>query len=153
MIKDKTLKRLAESYFYLGKILTESEKNALKNSEYKNLLETTTSVVSEDASSVDEKKVPTTKKPTRHSLHPGINKYGEISDLIDDLEMEFNLDLTNSSPFKYNSVDLVKFKDYIRKYITQYFTVKSNLLYVTKLINSPRKTVVDILYGLYISAD
>lgn len=148
MRKDKTLKRLAEEHFFLGRALNFKESTLLQRSNYSNIVKENVNSISESHDSDSES---SETKKRKHYSHPGLNRK-EIEDLIDDVELEFNLDLSNPSPFKYKKIDPTKLKDYIRKYISSYFQDEDTLNHVTKIINRDDLNGVGILYRLYSAA-
>ena len=139
MKKDKTLKRLAEQHFFFGKTLNLKEAQKLGFTQADILKNTEGSESKEKSSN------------KRSPLRPGLDKK-ELLDLIDDVELEFNLDLSNPSPFKYKKLDTGKLKDFIRKYINTYFTDEDTLEHVSRIINREDLKGIGILYRLYASA-
>lgn len=148
MKKDKTLKRLAEQHFFFGKTLNLKESNMLKNSKYSNILNENVKNILENTEEAEAKEKSARK---RSPLRPGLDKKA-LMDLIDDVELEFNLDLSNPSPFKYKKIDTGKLKDFIRKYINTYFTDEDTLEHVSRIINREDLKGIGILYRLYSSA-
>jgi|688.fasta_scaffold84604_3 hypothetical protein len=158
MKKDKTAKHLAEEHFFFKKPLTLEEEKILENSKYSRLInksykKTVDSIienVTEGKPLKKEEIVPTKKR--KRGIHIGLNKE-ELRELIDDVEIEFNLDLSNPSPFKFDKVDPVKLKDYIRKYANLYVDDLDTLEHINKIINSESLGSIDILYRLYNAAE
>ena len=148
MKKNKTLKRLAEQHFFFGKTLNLKESMSLKNSIYSKVLNKNLNVLAE---STEEHTSSQTSSKKRNVLRPGLNR-NELLDLIDDVELQFNLDLSNPSPFKFREVNTIALKDFIRKYINTYFTDEDTLEHVAKIINRKDLKNVDILYRLYAAA-
>ena len=157
MKKDKSIKRLAEDHFFFKKVLNLKEEKALKASKYASLINKKyVSTFDNIMENVKEEKDLTTKveqKPEKkyRSIHIGLNRE-ELKDLIDDIELEFNLDLSNPSPFKFDKVDPIKLKDYIRKYSNLYIDDIDTLEHINKIINKEELNSIDILYRLYNAA-
>lgn len=158
MKKDKTAKHLAEEHFFFKKPLTLEEEKILKNSKYSKLInksykKTVDSIienVTEGKPLKTKESIPTQKR--KRSIHIGLNKQ-ELRDLIDDVEMEFNLDLSNPSPFKFDKVNPVKLKDYIRKYANLYVEDLDTLEHINSIINKEELDSIGILYRLYNAAE
>jgi hypothetical protein len=145
----KQLKRLAEKHFYLGKKLTPEESFILENSKYKNIVkkETKFSKMLEQYSYGEQEqpfKVKYTKR--RRMAIPGIDK-SVVRDLVDDIEDRFNLGIENSSPGKYNNVDVNEVKQFIQQYADKNLFDGNMLREVQDVMNS--ETVYDVLHKLY----
>ena len=101
MKKDKKLKRLAENHFFFNSSLNIKEELFLKESKYHNIIKKGVKPILENSETSNE------GKHNRSLLHPGLDKK-ELMELIDDVELEFNLDLSNPNPFKYKKIDPLK---------------------------------------------
>lgn len=153
MKKDKTAKHLAEQHFFFKKSLNLEEQKILKSSKYSNIINkkhvsTVDNIIesSVKGKEVSEEKIQPTKK--HRNIHIGLDRE-QLKDLIDDIELEFNLDLSNPSPFKFRKINPVKLKDFIRKYANLYMNDMDTLEHVNNIINKEKLNSIDILYRLY----
>ncbi len=155
----KYLKQLAEQHFFFGKKLTVEESALLKNSPYSKIVKESRRTVDNIIEQVmkgeeyKEKEFTTPKKlKTLRGIHVGLDRQA-IKDLIDDVELEFDLDLTNPSPFKYHKVDPTKLKDFIRKTANMDINDGPTLDHINSIINrEDLKSPLNILYRLYTAA-
>jgi hypothetical protein len=157
----KYLKRLAEQHFFFGKKLTVEESFLLKNSPYSKLVKENRRTVDNVIENVmkgenykqEEDEIETPKKLKKlRGIHVGLDRQA-IKDLIDDVELEFDLDLTNPSPFKYHKVDPIKLKDFIRKTANMDVNDVPTLDHINSIINrEDLNSSLDVLYRLYTAA-
>ncbi len=155
----KYLKQLAEQHFFFGKKLTVEESALLKNSPYSKIVKENRRTVDNIIEQVmkgeeyKEKEFTTPKKLKKlRGIHVGLDRQA-IKDLIDDVELEFDLDLTNPSPFKYHKVDPTKLKDFIRKTANMDINDGPTLDHINSIINrEDLKSPLNILYRLYTAA-
>jgi hypothetical protein len=155
----KYLKRLAEQHFFFGKKLTVEESALLKASPYSKLVNENRRTVDNIIENVmkgedyKEKEIETPNKLKKlRGIHIGLDR-NAIKDLIDDVELEFDLDLTNPSPFKFHKVDPTKLKDFIRKYANMDIKDANTLAHINSIVNRDDITSpINILYRLYSAA-
>jgi hypothetical protein len=148
-MNNKQLKRLAEKHFYLGRKLTPEESFLLENSKYKSIVkkESKFSKMLEQYSFGEQEqpfKVKYTKR--RRMSIPGIDK-SIVRDLVDDIEDKFNIGIENSSPAKYDSVNVDEVKQFIQQYADKNLFDGNMLREVKDVMDS--ETVYDILHKLY----
>ena len=156
MKKDKTAKRLAEQHFFFKKSLNLEEQKILKSSKYANIINkkhvSTVDNIIESTAKGEEVSVEEIQPVKKHrSIHVGLDKE-QLKDLIDDVELEFNLDLSNPSPFKFSKIDPVKLKDFIRKYANLYINDIDTLEHINNIINKEESNSTNVLYRLYNAA-
>ena len=157
----KYLKRLAEQHFFLGKKLTVEESYLLKNSPYSKLVKENRRTVDniiehvmkgeEYKNEESEMEAPKKLKKLR-GIHVGLDRQA-IKDLIDDVELEFDLDLTNPSPYKYHRIDPIKLRDFIRKTANLDINDSPTLDHINSIVNrEDHNSPIEILYRLYTAA-
>jgi hypothetical protein len=155
----KYLKRLADQHFFFGKKLTVEESALLKASPYSKLVNENRRTVDNIIENVmkgedyKEKEIETPNKLKKlRGIHIGLDR-NAIKDLIDDVELEFDLDLTNPSPFKFHKVDPTKLKDFIRKCANLDIKDANTLDHINSIVNRDDVTSpIKILYRLYSAA-
>ena len=149
----KYLKRLAEQHFFFGKKLTVEESALLKASPYSKLVNENRRTVDNIIENVmkgedyKEKEIETPNKLKKlRGIHIGLDR-NAIKDLIDDVELEFDLDLTNPSPFKFHKVDPTKLKDFIRKCANLDIKDANTLDHINSIVNRDDVTsTINIVY-------
>jgi hypothetical protein len=148
-MNDKQLKHLAEQHFFLGKRLTLEEAVLLKNSKYKNVVKAKDKFTSLYEEATEDTLPPPRKRDRsyRHHFCTNVNKR-DIADLVDEIEIEFNLDIDNISPDKYKQVNLDNMKQFISSYAGKNI-MDDNTQCVIDEITRPESTIVDILHTLY----
>lgn len=138
----KTLKQLADNYYFNNYQLTNEEYKQLKSSAYKRIFE---------SKPIDPKRLLTentgiSKKRRIQHFHIGIEKY-IINELVDLIERTFKLDLSNSSFGKYNSVKVDQLKQVMTEFKNNNIMSSSTKNYIEQMCN--KETVHEILYDLF----
>jgi hypothetical protein len=159
MKSDIQLKRLADRYFFSKASLTKQEKTLLENSKYSHIIEEDSDSkldslikrVNGGESFNLENEYSNPKKVKKSNAYSSLDK-NELKNLVDGIDLEFHLDLSNPSPFKYNKVDVQKLKDFIRKSINLYMNCMFTTEYVNNIINNDSLESTEILGRLYNSA-
>lgn len=147
-MNDKQLKHLAEKHFFLGKKLTIQEESALRSSKYADIVKVKSSFESLYEQVIDDAPAPRQRKKSyKHHFYTGVNKR-DLIDLLDDIEMEFDLDINNGSPNKYASIDLQELKQFILRYASKNLLDDTTQAVVNK-ITTPEASITDIFHTLY----
>jgi hypothetical protein len=107
---DKQLKRIAEAHYYTGKPLSYIEYDALKNTEYANVINKP-SIFKGLIESLD---IPDNPKQRRRGsdFNGGIDKR-TVKNLIDDVEERFNLEIFNVDAGKYKNVNIDELRNFV----------------------------------------
>jgi hypothetical protein len=155
--KEKQLKKIAEKHYYRKVPLTLMEFNLLKSSKYSNIIDEnnikTFDTILEKSFKKDEDFI---QRPNlnikKSNLYAGLDKFA-IEDLVDEIEIEFDLGVNNKSPFKFRSIDVQDIKAFIIKYIRFNVTNKYTKQFLENIINDDNTSTTNIMFRLYHSIE
>jgi hypothetical protein len=155
--KEKYLKKIAEKHYYRKVPLTLNEFNLLKNSKYSNIIDEnnikTFNTILERSFKDDRDFMERPKVDFKKSyLYMGLDKAG-IADLVDEIEIEFDLGVSNQSPFKFRQVDAYDIKNFIAKYMKFNIANKNTKKFLESIINNEELSTTNIMFRLYHSIE
>ena len=150
------LKKLADKYVHENNALTTKEYNILKESIYSHILEPRQSIfdtIVENA--VEDPSLPVEEKE-KHETDGTIGSIAMdrngLRDLIDELEIEFDLDEHLNCFPDYDNVDMDKFRKFIAEYAANHIHDKHTLNQILKIVKKKNYHIYDILFMLYSAA-